>query len=358
MPDTPEVCAWPTNVWYAAAWSHELGRHLTARSICDNDIVMYRCTDGTAAALADACWHRLVPLSLGRLDGDSVVCGYHGLAFEPSGRCSHMPAQETINPSACVRSYPVVERHRLCWIWLGDPAQANPDLIPDFHLNDGTDWVGEGGLFESLKCDYRLVIDNLMDLTHETYVHAGSIGDEAITRSPFEVTHTERSVTVTRWMKDIEPPPFWAKQLGKPGPVDRWQIITYQAPSLIAGDVGVAPTGTGAPEGDRSHGVNGHFLAAITPERDGSCHYFWNFVRNYRCDDGELTRALKLAHVNQGNGVYEQDVTILEAQQKAIERNPRAPFYNLNIDAGALWARRILDRVIAAEARPGIRAAE
>ena len=255
----------PLNAWYAAAWQHEIGRSLTARTICGKDLVLYRRTDGGLAALEDACWHRLMPLSLGRLDGDQVVCGYHGLAFNAAGRCTHMPAQQTINPSACVRAYPAVERHRLAWVWPGDPALADPDAIPDFHWNDGAGLAGEGGTYYGLKCNYRLIIDNLMDLTHETYVHAGSIGDDAITGAPFDVTHTARAVTVTRWMLGIEPPPFWARQLGKPGLVDRWQVITFQAPCVVVGDVGVAPVNTGAQAGDRSQGVNGFFLAVLVP---------------------------------------------------------------------------------------------
>lgn len=337
----------PLNAWYAAAWSHEIGRELSARTICGKTIVLYRRTDGAVAALEDACWHRLLPLSLGHLKGDDVMCGYHGLVFNSAGRCTYMPAQKTINPSACVRCYPVAERHRLVWLWPGDPALADVSTIPDFHWNDGTDWVGEGGTFYKLKCDYRLVIDNLMDLTHETYVHAGSIGDEAITAAPFDVTHTSNTATMTRWMMDIEPPPFWARQFGRPGRVDRWQIVTFQAPSIVVGDVGVALTGTGAPQGDRSQGANGAFLAAITPETETTCHYFWNFVRNYRQDDAQLTRQLQLAHVNGGAGVYDQDHRVLEAQQAAIDNNPRSPFYDLNIDAGALWARRLIDRMLA-----------
>jgi vanillate O-demethylase monooxygenase subunit len=150
-------------------------------------------------------------------------------------------------------------------------------------------------------------------------------------------------------MINIEPPPFWAKQFGKPGQVDRWQIIYFQAPGVVIGDVGVAPTGTGAQQGDRSQGVNGCFLAAITPESDKSCHYFWNFVRTFRTDDDQLTQDLQRAHVNDGKGVYDQDHVVLEAQQRAIDKNPRLPFYNLNIDAGALWARRMIDRMLASE---------
>lgn len=353
----PTTKLFPMNAWYAAAWCHEVKHELLPRTVCDTDLVLYRTSQGRVVALEDACWHRLVPLSLGWLHDDQVVCGYHGLRFDPNGRCTFMPAQDTINPSACVRSYPVVERHRHAWVWMGDPALADPALIPDYHWNDDPGWVGEGGTFYSLKCDYRLVVDNLMDLTHETFVHAGSIGDEAITKVPFEVTHTDRTVTLTRWMIGIEPPPFWARQLGKPGLVDRWQIITFEAPSTVVGDVGVAPTGTGAPQGDRSQGVNGRFMAAITPETARSCHYHWNFVRSYRLGDEQLTRDLNIAHVNQGKGVYDQDVTVLEAQQRAIDRHPRQPFYNLNIDAGAMWAHRLIGKMLAAE-RPLEAAAE
>jgi vanillate O-demethylase monooxygenase subunit len=44
-----------------------------------------------------------------------------------------MPSQETLNPSACVRSYPVVEKHRLVWVWPGDSTRADPALVPDLH---------------------------------------------------------------------------------------------------------------------------------------------------------------------------------------------------------------------------------
>ncbi len=187
--------AYPLNAWYPAAWAHEIGRALFPRKICDLNIVLYRRQDGAAVALEDACWHRLLPLSLGRLKGDEVVCGYHGLVFNSAGRCSFMPAQKTINPSACVRAFPVVERHRLVWIWPGDPALADPARLPDFHWNDGAEWVGEGGTFVSLKCDWRLVVDNLMDLTHETYVHSGfdrPRRDHGIARSRRRTTSARR----------------------------------------------------------------------------------------------------------------------------------------------------------------------
>ncbi|MGY2843087.1 phenylpropionate dioxygenase-like ring-hydroxylating dioxygenase large terminal subunit [Bradyrhizobium sp. USDA 4509] len=197
----------PTNVWYAAAWDAEVRQALLPRTICGKHVVMYRRANGDVAALEDACWHRLVPFSKGRLEGDSVVCGYHGLKYNAQGRCTFMPSQETINPSACVRAYPVVERDRFVWLWMGDPALADPGMVPDMHWNDDPAWAGDGDTIH-LKCDYRLVVDNLMDLTHETFVHGASIGNDAITEAPFDVTHGEKTATVTRWMKGIAAPPF------------------------------------------------------------------------------------------------------------------------------------------------------
>ena len=337
----------PLNAWYAAAYDVEVGRELLARTVCGKKLALFRRLDGAVAALADVCWHRLLPLSKGRLDGDHLVCGYHGLAYDSRGRCAFMPSQETINPSASVQAFPVVERHRFVWVWPGDPALADPTRVPDLHWNDDPAWAGDGKLI-AVKCDYRLVVDNLMDLTHETFVHGSSIGNRAVAEAPFDVTHSDRFATVTRWMRDIDAPPFWAAQLGKPGKVDRWQIIRFEAPATIVIDVGVAPAGAGAPEGDRSQGVNGCVLNTITPETDKTCLYFWAFARNYRLGEQRLTTELREGVAR----IFREDELILEAQQQAIDDNPDHAFYNLNIDAGAMWARRLIDRMIADDAAP------
>lgn len=340
--------SFPKNAWYAIAWTNEAVQKLVARQICGKKMVFYRTSGGKAVVLDDSCWHRLLPLSLGYLEGDNVVCGYHGLAFEPGGRCVHMPSQDTINPSACVRSYPVEERHRLIWVWTGDPALADPAKIPDLHWQDDAEWAGDGGRIH-VNSNYRLVVDNLMDLTHETYVHAGSIGNEAVAESPFSVSHKGRTATVTRWMINSEPAAFWKNQLKKIysdlGLVDRWQIIEFEAPCSVKIDVGAAPTGTGAPEGDRSKGINGYVVNTITPETESTSHYFWSFCRNYNIQDQSLTNALR----DGVRAIFAQDEVVLEAQQRAMDEQPDKEFYNLNIDAGAMWARKKITDMIEEE---------
>ena len=350
--------SFPLNAWYAAAYDVEVGRTLMPRTICNVKVVLFRKTDGSVAALEDACWHRLVPLSLGRLEGDELVCGYHGLVYNAQGRCTHMPSQETLNPSACVRSFPVVERHRFVWIWAGDPAKADPSLVPDMHWNDDPAWAGDGKLI-TVQCDYRLVVDNLMDLTHETFVHGSSIGNREVAEAPFVATHGDRTATVTRWMENIDAPPFWAGQIeharGWRGKVDRWQIIRFEAPCTVNIDVGVAEAGSGAvppganqgdpSQGDRSRGVNGMVLNTITPETDGSCHYFWAFARNYCLSEQRMTHQLREGVA----AIFREDERVLEAQQQAIDAHPDHRFYNLNIDAGSMWARRLIDGLVARE---------
>jgi phenylpropionate dioxygenase-like ring-hydroxylating dioxygenase large terminal subunit len=346
----------PLNAWYAAACDVEVKAALLARTVCNEKMVLFRRKDGSVAALEDACWHRLLPLSRGRLHDDQITCGYHGLVFNGDGRCTHMPSQETINPSACVRSFPVALKHRFVWVWPGDPALADVAKVPDLHWNDDPAWAGDGALIR-VKCDYRLVLDNLMDLTHETFVHGSSIGQSALAEAPFVATHGDRTATVTRLMENIDAPPFWAGQIknakGCEGKVDRWQIIRFEAPCTIAIDVGVAPTGTGAlprdgHPADRSQGVNGYVLNTITPETDSTCLYFWAFARNYSLADQRLTHELREGVAS----IFHEDEVILEAQQQAIEDHPGYTFYNLNIDAGSMWARKLIDKMVAAEGTP------
>lgn len=348
---TAKNMAFPLDAWYVAAWDYELtAGGLISRTIAGKPMALYRTADGRPVALADACWHRLAPLSKGkRIGTDEVQCPYHGLRYNSAGRCTSMPAQDTINPSAMVSSYPIEQRYRYVWVWPGDPTLADPSLIPDMFQMDSPDWAGDGRTID-VQANWQLVLDNLMDLTHEEFVHSSTIGQDELSESDFDVTHDERTVTVTRWMRGIDAPPFWLKNMrdkfpGFTGKVDRWQIIEFQAPGTIRIDVGVAKAGTGAPEGDRSQGVNGFVMNTITPVGEKTALYFWAFMRNYCLDSQLITTQLR----DGVHGVFGEDEEMLIAQQTAIDAHPDHEFYNLNIDAGGMWARRIIQRMIETE---------
>lgn len=334
------------NAWYVAAESGELGDGLLARTICGDPVVLFRTGSGTPAALEDRCCHRHLPLSKGRRAGDVVQCGYHGLEFDASGACVRVPGQTRVPPGAQVRSYPVVERYRYVWIWPGDPALADSKLVPDYHWNDDPGWVSNSGYFH-VEGGWLLLVENLLDLSHVQYVHASTLGAEGVSDSPVETRREGERVHIDRWIMDRMAPPMFASAGGFVSTVDRWQLMTWTPPSHVVIDAGCAEAGSGARAGDRSRGVSVYSNHTITPETESSCHYFWHHARDFRLDDDELTKFLGEA----AGTAFGEDVGIIAAQQRSLDTAPagRTPV-DINADAGVLQARRILDRLSAAEA--------
>jgi phenylpropionate dioxygenase-like ring-hydroxylating dioxygenase large terminal subunit len=135
------------NSWYVAAISSEIVADLTGLCILEENIVLYRTQTGEPVALEDSCPHRRLPLSKGRLLNNNIECGYHGLQFDRSGQCVAVPTQDRIPPSAIVRSYPVVDRWGLLWIWMGDAELLDDSLIINIENYDNPDWkitTGDG----------------------------------------------------------------------------------------------------------------------------------------------------------------------------------------------------------------------
>ena len=335
--------AFMTQCWQVAAYPREVGRSLMRRTLAGQPVVLYRTEAGATVAMADRCPHRYVPLSLGRLDGDVVECGYHGLRFAPSGQCVAIPGQPVVPARVGVRVFPTVEKHDLVWIWLGDADRADPALIPDFHWFDDPDWaVAEG--YHHVEANYRLLVDNLLDLSHETFVHPETIGNDAVAASPIAVTRDANGgVRAHRDMRGATPPPQFVALAGFTGPIDRWHTTIYTPPGFCVIEVGAVPAGTG----DLSRGFEARILNMITPETDRSSHYFWAHARQIRRDDAALTDVIRRSV----DETFDQDKVILEAQQREAEAvGTLDPGLVLGIDAGPVRGRRALAAALAAEA--------
>ena len=122
---------WLKNCWYVIAWEHEIGPGvLFARTVLNEPIVVFRAFKGALAALEDRCCHRHAPLSKGRLEGDCMRCGYHGLKFDGAGQCVEVPGMDRAPPQARVRSYPVRVHNAWVFVWMGDPAKADEAMLP------------------------------------------------------------------------------------------------------------------------------------------------------------------------------------------------------------------------------------
>lgn len=359
--------SWPENCWYVAAMPEEIpstalasDKNLIqtdsnlirplARKIANYPIAFYRDKNQNVHALEDFCPHRGLPLSKGFLDAeqDKVICGYHGMVMNHDGSCHAMPGQN-VSRLRGIRSYPIVERFGFIWIWVGDESKADDSLIPDLAWANSNDWT-YGGDYYHMKCDYRLLIDNLMDLTHETYVHASSIGQSEIEEVAPTTSQEGEEIRVERLMKHITPPPFWgdalsANNIDRESLCDRWQVCRFVPPSQVMIDVGVALADQGFQTAPADKKVAAIVVDLITPETETSCHYFWGMARNFNVTDKQLTDEMRTA---QGK-IFAEDLEILESQQENLLRNPDRRLIPLNIDAGGVYARRKIAKIIESE---------
>ncbi len=330
------------NFWYVAAWDREIADKPVGRIFLNEPVVMFRGSDGKVVAMEDKCPHRRVPLSMGKVvEGGLLQCHYHGLRFDSTGTCVRIPGQEAIPPTAKVRTYPVVERYHWVWIWMGDPAQADPATIPDYHYLDSPDW-GAKGTYIHVKANWQLIVDNLLDLTHLAFVHESTIGNAAVAENAeVRVKRTPGGVLVTRWMIDKPAPPTYVKAGGFTTNVDRWQFIDFLPPAFLRLSVGATPTGTGAPEGRFVNGIHMRNLNAITPETEKTSHYFWAQAHDFDVKNEKLTDMI----FEQVKTAFLEDKAVFEAQQQVIDHDTSESQVDIHADAGGLQARRILSRL-------------
>ncbi|WP_119353884.1 aromatic ring-hydroxylating oxygenase subunit alpha [Azohydromonas sediminis] len=338
----------PKNAWYVACMPHEIDDKPLGRTVCNERMVFFRGPEGQAAALEDWCPHRGAPLSLGRVVEGKLVCGYHGLEMGCDGKTVAMPGQR-VRGFPPIRHFPVIERYGFVWVWPGDASRADPARLPHLAWAEDPAWTYGGGMYH-VRCDYRLMIDNLMDLTHEKYVHATSIGQKELDEVVPQTT-TEGDVVITRReMPGVKAPPFWQAAMRGNGhdpeaTVDRWQRCRFVPPSNVFIDVGVALAGHGGFDAPAEVKTSGIVVDLITPETETTMWYFWGLARNFRPADKALTASIRDA---QGK-VFQEDLEMLESQQRNLSAQPQRKLLSLNTDLGGVQARRIIERLVAAE---------
>ena len=328
------------NAWYAAAWADELTDKPLARTLLDENVVLFRGASGAVGALEDICPHRMAALSMGVVDGDNLRCGYHGLLFDCSGRCVEIPGQVNIPPRAHARHYPLVERWQVAWIWMGAPDRADPDLIPDWFWLDHPDWDYCKGTI-AYDCNYALIVDNLIDLSHTTYTHQQTIGTGDVVLTPIVSERRNGSVHVERLMNDTDPSPFYRKAGGFTGRVDRWQRITYTPPGDMIIDAGAVPVGTNDP----TRGIDTRIIGYLTPETQTTVRHFWAFARDFALGEPSMSDLI----ASQIEITFNEDKAILGGQQRNIDAVPGRKLLDNNADAGVVLCRKLLAEALAAD---------
>ena len=334
MEDVLSGC--PSDCWYVVALADEVSDQPLARTVVGVDVVLYRLASGRVVALRDRCSHRRYPLSLGKLVDDTLVCNYHGFSYDCSGRCVAVPGQEHVPARADVTAFDVVEQGPWIWIWFGSDAPG--DRVPPSTpwLSDASRWTAITGM-APINCRHDLLVDNLLDLSHETYLHGGHIGTPEVAATPITVQiDRERSVVeVNRRMAGAECPAFYSHATGLSSPVDRWQDIEFYAPSFYVLHVRIAPAGL--PEGD-----NGAFhvkiLYGLTPSTTGRTYDFWAVCRDFARNDEQVTSFMDKMQWE----IVQQDVDALNILEKRVAVDGDPFEVGVGIDRGAVAARRMI----------------
>jgi phenylpropionate dioxygenase-like ring-hydroxylating dioxygenase large terminal subunit len=344
--------------WYVAAFDDEVGRTPLARTILGEDLLLFRTEAGIPVVFEDRCAHRRLPLSAGRLVGDTIECGYHGLVYDITGRCVKIPGQATRSDAPVVRAYPAVERHRFVYVWIGDPAQADPATIVSFpRLSDPASGVTKVRLH--LKANHLLILDNLLDLSHIAYVHNSTIGNAAVAEAAVVKTRrTGNCVRVTREMDAVPVPRTYGEFGPHQGVFDRWQLCEFRPPGYFWINNGSAACGWRPQGGDRVEGQGEwgfEVYHGITPETETTTHQFWTLAHAL-----DMVRPEARAEFyRQCHAVVYEDQAIYDAQQRSLDTDPAGASAEdvgsriaIDADRALLHGRRVLKELASAAMTP------
>ena len=328
------------NAWYVAAAAEEITGKPLARTLLNEPVVIFRNGRGEIAALEDRCCHRGAPLSLGNATERGIRCGYHGLEFDREGMCIEIPGQRVIPKHARVASYPVFQKGDYVWIWMGQADKADAAEIVDYPPDDQINWP-RGHDMLHLQASYIMVLENLMDLSHLSYLHKTSIGSSEAdnANASMDVKPTPRGMRFLRIMRDADAPATWRKRYKNLNDkVDRWADFEYVAPSVImqySGGVNAGEYDAGIREG----GHNVRTLHAITPETERSCFYFFNKADGYAKFEGPDTVRTWASTTD----VFKEDAFMLEQQQLRLNNYDTDKLLNINTDVARVRMIRALN---------------
>lgn len=242
------------NMWYVAGFSKEFPvGELVGQTIAGLPLVLWRSKEGTVAALDGRCCHKRMPLAGGKLLADGTLeCAYHGFCFNTEGRCVKIPTQmdAPIPSRAKVKAYPVIEQDGMVWVWTGDDkklSERTPPAIPEM---SSPEWESIRSEPISMKANYRLLVENLLDISHFYPLHDGNIGDIAHSKIPVEFINEEvggnKRIKSVRQVQNYRHPPYLQDWFGYEI-VDRHHTHSMLSPAITRVELRCAPPESSGP---------------------------------------------------------------------------------------------------------------
>jgi vanillate O-demethylase monooxygenase subunit len=335
---------WLKDCWYMAGWSDEVGYNGLARRITDRPVFFYRLQDGAVAAILDRCPHRFAPLSRGTRDGDAIVCGYHGLAFSPEGKCIRNPFGEKIPAGTDIPVFAVRERDGIVWMWGGAPDEADDTRIPDFSFVPDAAHSRTIHGYTLMQANYEYGTDNLLDLSHIEFVHRGTFAGQGVIFAGEHSVHVEGETLHSNWfMPKISPPSVAYGRYGPDELVDHWLDMRWNAPASMRLLIGACPHGQ-----PREAGFELPQAHILTPASEHETHYFWSSTRYHDLASSETDAMLAKMF---GDAFDLEDKPMIEAAYANVRGQDfwaQKPV-SLGVDQGGTRARRLLEKMLARE---------
>jgi phenylpropionate dioxygenase-like ring-hydroxylating dioxygenase large terminal subunit len=201
------------NFWWPLEFSHVVKAKPMRVTALEQEFVLYRTPDGVAHVMSDLCVHRGGALSDGWMEGDCIVCPYHGWEYKSDGSCVKIPAHPDmpVPKKARVDSYPTVEKYGYIWAFLGDLPEAERPALPELPYFDDPNFKVVRGTFE-WPVYYERALENSLDAAHAPFVHGGAFGNREEPGIPDYETishHLGAEMTVTLKPKRKNIPGLW-----------------------------------------------------------------------------------------------------------------------------------------------------
>jgi phenylpropionate dioxygenase-like ring-hydroxylating dioxygenase large terminal subunit len=335
--------SYPINCWYVLATAAEVTAQPLARRAVDRSVALFRTASGQAVALEDRCAHRPYPLSLGRVEGDTIVSGYTGFAYDASGACVRVPTQDRIPIGARVTAFPVHDDGTFVWAWMGDPARAALRTPPATPWLTDPAWFTVGDQWET-HAAVDLLHENFADITHVAVVDP-EFAPPVLRSTPpqLEVEVSETSVSFSR---DYPPAPLapWHSDLIGCAPdtlFAQHEEGAFVTPGLwVDGWTAQESTADGSSGAEYSF----RFTHAITPVEPTRTRHVWRVGRNFAPDAGADERLRPMFEQ-----YYRRVQSILETMQQVLDRDGPRPLVHVTADAAVIQVRKIVRQMVADE---------
>lgn len=326
------------HAWYAVATSDEVGRRLLSREVLETSIVLYRRQDGRPVVLQNRCPHRSFPLASGSLEGDSLRCGYHGLRYDAQGRCDEIPMQSRVPDGPCLRRYAAVERASFVWVWFGPAETADEALLPVPDWMSAAGWDRYQGYLQ-LDGGYLHMHENLLDLSHLSFLHATTFGTPEYARAPVQLEVQGEDIQVWRHVECVLPD-LYAVPLGWQGErVMRSSGSRYVAPGLHV-NTGILRHPALAPDAPPAEI---RVAQLITPETRERTHYWFVACRNFARGRPDLDAFMCQAQLR----AFSEDQFAIEqiSRLRRIDGVTAVGDAHLPTDAAGLAMRRLIKKL-------------